>query len=86
MRLVVRWTRQGKEAKDDMRRDIAKKGEEVKAAIRSHRQAALVGLKRAGGSEEEKEQIRSRLQQLVDESIAGVEKAVKDKEKEITEA
>ena len=47
-------------------------GEEGKSAVRAHRQAALTGLKKAEGSEEERERAKHRLQAVVDEAVAEI--------------
>lgn len=86
-RLVVGWSKGGGgEVAEEVRRSVSKRSEEAKSAVRAHRQAALSGLKKADGSEEEKERAKQRLQAMVDEATAEIEKKVREKEKEIKEA
>ena len=86
-RLVVGWSKAGGgEMADEVRRSVSKRSEEAKSAIRAHRQAALSGLKKADGSEEERERTKQRLQAMVDEATADIDHRVRDKEKEIKEA
>ena len=86
-RLVVGWSKGGgSEAVDEMKKSVSKRSEDAKSAIRMHRQAALSGLKKADGSEEEKERAKQRLQAMVDEATSDIDKKVKDKEREIREA
>ena len=85
-RLVVGWSKGGGgEVADEVKRSVSKRSEEAKSAIRAHRQAALSGLKKADGSEEEKERAKQRLQAMVDEATSDIDRRVKDKEKEIKE-
>ena len=86
-RLVVGWSKGGGgEVADEVRRNVSKRSEEAKSAIRAHRQAALSGLKKADGSEEERERAKQRLQAMVDEATAEIDKKVREKEREIKEA
>ena len=86
-RLVVGWSRGGAgEVAEEVRRSVSKRSEEAKSAVRAHRQAALTGLKKADGSEEERERAKHRLQAVVDEAVADIDRRVRDKEREIKEA
>ena len=86
-RLVVGWSKgAGGDMVDEVRKSVSKRSEEAKSAIRAHRQAALSGLKKADGSEEEKERAKQRLQAMVDEATADIDRRVKEKEREIKEA
>ena len=55
-------------------RAVSKCSEEAKSAVRAHRQAALTGLKKADGSEEERERAKQRLQAVVDEAVADIDR------------
>ncbi len=70
-----------------MAKDVKKKGENAKVAVRNIRRDANDALKKMGKSndisEDEIKQLEEQVQKLTDKYIANVDKAVEEKSKEI---
>lgn len=75
------------ERRKDLAKDVKKKGENAKVAVRNIRRDANDGLKKLGKtnevSEDEIKQLEDEVQKLTDKYIAKVDKAVEEKTKEI---
>lgn len=75
------------ERRKDLAKDIKKKGESAKVAIRNIRRDANDGLKKLSKSnevsEDEIKQLEDEVQKLTDKYIAKIDKAVEEKTKEI---
>lgn len=75
------------ERRKDLAKDVKKKGENAKVAVRNIRRDANDGLKKLGKSnevsEDEVKQLEDEVQKLTDKYIAKVDKAVEEKTKEI---
>lgn len=75
------------ERRKDLAKDVKKKGENAKVAVRNIRRDANDSLKKLGKSndisEDEIKQLEDEVQKLTDKFIANVDKAVEEKSKEI---
>lgn len=75
------------ERRKDLAKDIKKKGEAAKVAVRNIRRDANDAFKKLGKkedvSEDEIKELEGKIQKLTDKFIADVDKAVEDKTKEI---
>ena len=86
VRLTVAMGKVGKDTKEEMKAGVRKRGEDCKGQLRALRQAVLVGLKKASATEEHKERTKGRMQALVDETTAEIDRRVKAKEADINDA
>ena len=75
------------ERRKDLSKDVKKKGEEAKVALRNIRRDAIDTVKKMGKtddiSEDEIKDLENQIQKLTDKFVAKVDKAVEDKTKEI---
>ena len=75
------------ERRKELAKDIKKKGENTKVAIRNIRRDAIDSIKKSGKaediSEDEIKDLEDKAQKLTDEYVAKVDKAVEAKSKEI---
>jgi ribosome recycling factor len=75
------------ERRKDLVKDVKKKGENAKVAVRNIRRDANEAFKKAGKaseiSEDEQKQSEEKMQKITDKYIAEVEKMVSDKSQEI---
>ena len=75
------------ERRKDLAKDIKKKGENAKVAVRNIRRDANDALKKLGKSsevsEDEVKQLEDKVQKMTDKYIADIDKAVEEKTKEI---
>ena len=75
------------ERRKELAKDVKKKGENAKVAVRNIRRDANDALKKMGKSndisEDEIKQLEEQVQKLTDKYIANVDKAVEEKSKEI---
>jgi ribosome recycling factor len=75
------------ERRKELGKDVKKKGEDAKVAIRNIRRDAIDAVKKLGKtddvSEDEVKDLESQIQKLTDKFVAKVDKAVEDKTKEI---
>lgn len=75
------------ERRKELAKDVKKKGEAAKVAVRNIRRDANDSLKKAGKSndvsEDETKQLEEEVQKLTDKYVAKIDKAVEEKSKEI---
>ena len=75
------------ERRKDLSKDVKKKGEDAKVALRNIRRDAIDTVKKLGKtddiSEDEIKDLENQIQKLTDKFVAKVDKAVEDKTKEI---
>ena len=75
------------ERRKDLSKDVKKKGEDAKVALRNIRRDAIDTVKKMGKtddiSEDEIKDLENQIQKLTDKFVAKVDKAVEDKTKEI---
>ncbi|MCI8484049.1 MAG: ribosome recycling factor [Lachnospiraceae bacterium] len=75
------------ERRKELAKDVKKKGEAAKVAVRNIRRDANDSLKKAGKSndisEDETKQLEEEVQKLTDQYVAKIDKAVEEKSKEI---
>lgn len=75
------------ERRKELVKDVKKKGENAKVAVRNIRRDGMDAFKKMGKasevSEDEQKQLEEKLQKITDKYIAEVEKAVEAKSKEI---
>ena len=75
------------ERRKELGKDVKKKGEDAKVAIRNIRRDAIDAVKKLGKtddvSEDEVKDLENQIQKLTDKFVAKVDKAVEDKTKEI---
>jgi ribosome recycling factor len=75
------------ERRKELGKDVKKKGEDAKVAIRNIRRDAIDAVKKLGKtddiSEDEIKDLENQIQKLTDKFVAKVDKAVEDKTKEI---
>ena len=75
------------ERRKDLSKDVKKKGEDAKVALRNIRRDAIDTVKKLGKtddiSEDEIKDLENQIQKLTDKFVAKVEKAVEEKTKEI---
>jgi ribosome recycling factor len=74
-----------KESRKEISKDIVGKAENYRVQIRAQRQNSLHSLKALTLTEEEKEQVKTKIQAIVDGTINDIEKIIKEKEKQILE-